>query len=359
MTKFNGVTTSGNGMHVNENGGNRDSAEGKLDYTLLPIPALNRVVQHYVNGLKKYGRNNWHKLNTPADIERYEQSMFRHLIQYLERKKDEDHLAAVVWNALALLFFEETKQGEYVETKKKAINPGNNIHQIFSDILFAHFNGVPVYDYKKEYVNQEEMTYIAKQKHNTTINYFNGIKIVITNPMYDYFAIMIPGEKNKDGNLLSEKDIEIAAQDFCAGKFSLSIDNKRNIVESFISKVQYTASLGKTIPVGSWIVAFRKNLNKHFVCKKDDVYKSGVNTDKLRKTIEKMRREILLERENTIATIHDANLLEVNSKQHIKSTLTITVDIGCGENLLQVEKLLNGLSNDKSSIKAEIRFIKA
>lgn len=31
MTKFNGVTTSGNGMHVNENGGNSDSVEGKHD----------------------------------------------------------------------------------------------------------------------------------------------------------------------------------------------------------------------------------------------------------------------------------------------------------------------------------------
>jgi len=94
-------------MHVNENGGNRDSAEDKLDYTLLPIPALNRITQHYVNGLKKYGRDNWKKLSTPDDIERYKQSMFRHLIQYLEGQDNEDHLAAVVWNAMALLYFEE------------------------------------------------------------------------------------------------------------------------------------------------------------------------------------------------------------------------------------------------------------
>jgi hypothetical protein len=105
--KYSSVTTSGNGMHVNENGGSRDSADDKLDYTLLPIPALNRITQHYVNGLKKYGRNNWHKLSTPEDIERYKQSMFRHLIQYLEGKDNEDHLAAVVWNAMALLYFEE------------------------------------------------------------------------------------------------------------------------------------------------------------------------------------------------------------------------------------------------------------
>jgi anthranilate phosphoribosyltransferase len=29
------------------------------------------------------------------------------LIQYLEGKDNEDHLAAVVWNAMALLYFEE------------------------------------------------------------------------------------------------------------------------------------------------------------------------------------------------------------------------------------------------------------
>jgi len=105
--KYLSVTTSGKGMHVNENGGNRDSAEDKLDYTLLPIPALNRITQHYVNGVKKYKRDNWKKLSTPEDIERYKQSMFRHLIQYLEGQDNEDHLAALVWNAMALLYFEE------------------------------------------------------------------------------------------------------------------------------------------------------------------------------------------------------------------------------------------------------------
>ena len=56
MKRWETVSTSGKGMHVNELGGNRDSAEDKLDYTLVPIPALNRLTQHYVNGLKKYGR---------------------------------------------------------------------------------------------------------------------------------------------------------------------------------------------------------------------------------------------------------------------------------------------------------------
>jgi len=112
MIEFDDVQTTEDGMYENDNGGKRDSADGKLVYTLIPIPALRRVAQHYKNGMKKYGRNNWHKLNTPEDIERYKQSMYRHLIQYLDGEKDEDHLSAVVWNAMALLYYEE-KDEEY------------------------------------------------------------------------------------------------------------------------------------------------------------------------------------------------------------------------------------------------------
>lgn len=104
---FQDVKSTGKPLHTNSLGGNRDSAEDKLDYTLLPIPALKRVVRHYMNGLKKYGRDNWKKLSLPEDIERYKQSMFRHMMQYLSGECDEDHLAAVVWNALSLLYFEE------------------------------------------------------------------------------------------------------------------------------------------------------------------------------------------------------------------------------------------------------------
>ena len=116
---FEHVTSTGKPLHKNPLGGNRDNANDKLDYTLVPIEALNRLVRHYMNGLKKYGRDNWKKLSLPADIERYRQSMFRHLIQYLENKKDEDHLAAIIWNAMCLIYFEEKPFNEtYAETVK-------------------------------------------------------------------------------------------------------------------------------------------------------------------------------------------------------------------------------------------------
>ena len=116
---FASVRSTEHGMHVNEHGGNRDSAKGKLDYTLIPIPALKRVAQHYLNGANKYGRGNWLKLDTPEDIERYRQSMFRHLIEYLGGEASEDHLAAVVWIAMALLYYEETTE---VKMDKEKLN---------------------------------------------------------------------------------------------------------------------------------------------------------------------------------------------------------------------------------------------
>lgn len=50
MKEFNKVENSGK-MFINEHGGNRDTAEGKSDFTLIPIEALERVAQHYVKGI--------------------------------------------------------------------------------------------------------------------------------------------------------------------------------------------------------------------------------------------------------------------------------------------------------------------
>ena len=111
MTNYKSVESSGK-MYTNEHGGQRDTAEGKLDYTLIPIEALDRVAQHYENGLKKYGRDNWKKLDTAEDIARYKQSALRHMYLYLKGMDDEDHLAAVVWNCMALLYYEEMGNGE-------------------------------------------------------------------------------------------------------------------------------------------------------------------------------------------------------------------------------------------------------
>lgn len=97
--------------YQNENGGVRDTAEGKINYLLIPHEATRRVAQHYTNGLKKYGKDNWKLLDDPESIERFKISADRHLRAYLNHETpEEDHAAAAIFNIMALIYFEEQVQ---------------------------------------------------------------------------------------------------------------------------------------------------------------------------------------------------------------------------------------------------------
>jgi hypothetical protein len=89
----------------------RDTEEGKprIDLALkyIPLEALTRITQHYINGAKKYGDHNWRK-GIPAS--RCISSAFRHLYQYFMGDRSEDHLSAVVFNIVCILYWEETKR---------------------------------------------------------------------------------------------------------------------------------------------------------------------------------------------------------------------------------------------------------
>jgi len=89
-----------------ETGALRDIEEGKVKYNLLPPECLKRVAQHYTNGAIKYSANNWKK-GVPS--ERFFSSALRHLMQYWLGEKNEDHLAAVVFNIFGIIYNEETK----------------------------------------------------------------------------------------------------------------------------------------------------------------------------------------------------------------------------------------------------------
>jgi hypothetical protein len=71
---------------------------------LIPPKALLRVAQLYERGAKKYGENNWEK---GMNFARLTESMLRHGQQWLEGDRQEDHLAAVVFNAFAMMHFQE------------------------------------------------------------------------------------------------------------------------------------------------------------------------------------------------------------------------------------------------------------
>lgn len=87
-----------------DTGARRDTQEDKPRYDLLPTPALRRVAELYARGAKKYGENNYQR---GIPFSRVYASLFRHLIAFREGDKSEDHLAAVAWNAFALIYYEE------------------------------------------------------------------------------------------------------------------------------------------------------------------------------------------------------------------------------------------------------------
>lgn len=91
-----------------EEGKKNDRLDGKLRWELLPLNLIEKVVEVYTAGAVKYGDNQWQ--NLPDGYNRYKAALFRHLTAH-ERGELRDpetgclHLAQVVWNALAMLYF--------------------------------------------------------------------------------------------------------------------------------------------------------------------------------------------------------------------------------------------------------------
>ena len=81
-------------------GSKRDTRKGKGRFDLIPAYALQRLAQHYENGAVKYGDRNWER---GQSLGRYLDSAIRHANKYLGGSDEEDHLAAIAWNALAII----------------------------------------------------------------------------------------------------------------------------------------------------------------------------------------------------------------------------------------------------------------
>ena len=78
----------------------RDAMRGKGMPSLLPVAALRAASKRFEAGAEKYGRANWER---GMPLSRYVDSIYRHLWAYMEKDESEDHLGAVVWNAMCLL----------------------------------------------------------------------------------------------------------------------------------------------------------------------------------------------------------------------------------------------------------------
>ena len=96
----------------------RDTQEGKPDYTLIDIDFLTRFAEHLGKGAIKYGEDNWRLANSESEYKRFKKSAWRHLMQWLKGKVDEDHASAVVFNIMAAEYVKEKIKTEKKEDAK-------------------------------------------------------------------------------------------------------------------------------------------------------------------------------------------------------------------------------------------------
>ncbi len=94
----------------------RDTQDDKPRYDLIDRAFLRRWAELMARGAKKYGEENWRKAATPEEQTRFRSSAIRHLMQYLEGDRSEDHAAAVAFNlAGAEMVEEKLKENKVVE----------------------------------------------------------------------------------------------------------------------------------------------------------------------------------------------------------------------------------------------------
>ena len=101
----------------------RDSQEGKESYIeTISWTAFRRYAQYMTGKKAKYGAGNFKKGIIP---ESYEESLVRHLVKYLTNKyengdleKEEDHLAAIVFNTFGLIHEEERSKRDLQQIDK-------------------------------------------------------------------------------------------------------------------------------------------------------------------------------------------------------------------------------------------------
>lgn len=85
----------------------RDTRDGKGRYDLVSPLALARLAKHHELGAKKYRSNNGRNWELGQPLSRFFDSAVRHMYRYLEGHRDEDHLAAAMWNIQGIIHTEE------------------------------------------------------------------------------------------------------------------------------------------------------------------------------------------------------------------------------------------------------------
>jgi hypothetical protein len=111
-----GIVDNGKRMTFST-GAVREPHDGKGRFDLIPFEGVRRLALWYEKGAKKYADRNWEK-GIPCSNSM--NSLLRHAFKASAGWDDEDHLAAIVWNAFAIMFM-QAEHPELDDLPKKHI----------------------------------------------------------------------------------------------------------------------------------------------------------------------------------------------------------------------------------------------
>jgi len=100
----------------------RDMASDKERPDLMSPFAIRRVGRWLGLGARKYGERNWEK-GIPCSV--CFASLMRHAFKYAMGWRDEDHLSAIIFNAQAIIHFEETCRADLDDMPHYQSGPGD------------------------------------------------------------------------------------------------------------------------------------------------------------------------------------------------------------------------------------------
>jgi len=103
MSRY-GMTDSGKRQSFGKGMAIRDTADDKPRPDLISPFAEERQGHWLRMGAAKYAERNWER---GMPFSRCVASLKRHVMCYQQGKRDEDHLAAIMFNAMALIHYEE------------------------------------------------------------------------------------------------------------------------------------------------------------------------------------------------------------------------------------------------------------
>ena len=98
------IKTGGEQQSFGEGLAIRDTASDKPRPDLISPFAEERLGQWLRMGAEKYGEHNWSK---GMPFSRCVASLRRHMMRYQQGLRDEDHLSAIMFNAMAIIHYEE------------------------------------------------------------------------------------------------------------------------------------------------------------------------------------------------------------------------------------------------------------